>query len=47
MGYWIGKAYWGQGYTTEAACLVPGYCFEQQRFEDVVVYGILREEWQP
>lgn len=29
MGYWAGKPYWGQGYTTEAARAVLAYGFEQ------------------
>src|SRR5689334_13878062 len=27
MGYWVGKPYWNQGYTTEAAEAVLGYGF--------------------
>jgi RimJ/RimL family protein N-acetyltransferase/uncharacterized protein (DUF952 family) len=29
LGYWAGKPYWGQGYTTEAARAVLAYGFEQ------------------
>jgi [ribosomal protein S5]-alanine N-acetyltransferase len=28
LGYWIGKAYWGRGYATEAAEAVVGFGFE-------------------
>ncbi|MEO1290569.1 MAG: GNAT family N-acetyltransferase [Chloroflexota bacterium] len=27
IGYWIGKRYWGNGYTTEAAQAIVDYCF--------------------
>jgi RimJ/RimL family protein N-acetyltransferase len=30
MGYWIGKPYWNQGYTTEAAQALLAYGFEQR-----------------
>lgn len=30
VGYWIGSAYWGQGYATEALCAVRDYA--QRRF---------------
>lgn len=28
IGYWIGKPYWGNGYTAEAAQRLVDYCFE-------------------
>jgi RimJ/RimL family protein N-acetyltransferase len=55
LGYWIGKPWWGRGYATEAAGAVIGYGFEGRlrchlfkdgQFEDLEVYGILREEWE-
>ncbi len=85
IGYWIGKAYWGKGYGTEAAQEMLRYGFEVLglnrivahhlarnpasgrvleklgmqregylrqhaqkwgRFEDVVIYGVLREEYR-
>jgi RimJ/RimL family protein N-acetyltransferase len=84
LGYWLGKPYWGHGYTSEAAAAVLAYAFtvlDLHRvfaehmtrnpasgrvlqkigmtyegtmrhhtlkwgvFEDVAVYGILRDEW--
>ena len=27
VGYWLGRRFWNQGYTTEAVRLVPGYAF--------------------
>lgn len=84
LGYWIGQAFWGRGYATEAARAVLDFGFHGlglqrvfaqhfarnpasgrvlvklgmrregtlrrhvrrwHRFEDVVVYGILREEF--
>lgn len=85
IGYWIGVAYWGQGYATEAGRAVLRFGFETlklnriyamhfarnpasgrvmqklgmthegcqrqhvrkgDRYEDAVLYGILREEWK-
>ncbi|MFQ5953903.1 MAG: bifunctional GNAT family N-acetyltransferase/(deoxy)nucleoside triphosphate pyrophosphohydrolase [Kiloniellales bacterium] len=28
LGYWIGRAYWGQGFATEAAAAILSYAFE-------------------
>jgi [ribosomal protein S5]-alanine N-acetyltransferase len=28
LGYWLGRPYWGQGYTSEAARRVTAFCFE-------------------
>lgn len=84
LGYWVGRPFWSQGYTTEAAAAVLAYGFDTlglhrihahhfarnpasgrvmqkigmvpegilrqhvrkgDHFEDIVCYGILREEW--
>jgi RimJ/RimL family protein N-acetyltransferase len=84
LGYWLGRPYWGHGYTSEAAAAMLAYAFTvldlhrvfaehmtrnpasgrvlqkigmtnegtlRQHtlkwgvFEDVAVYGILRDEW--
>nr|WP_269745198.1 GNAT family N-acetyltransferase [Salinimonas chungwhensis] len=29
LGYWIGTPYWGNGYCTEAACLIINYAFNE------------------
>ena len=29
LGYWLGRPYWGQGYTSEAARRVTAFCFEE------------------
>ena len=86
IGYWLGRAYWGDGYMTEAARAVVDYAFRVLRlrrvnghamarniascrvmeksgmrregvlrqhirrwteFEDIVAYGVLREDWEP
>lgn len=31
VGYWLGKAYWGKGFATEAARAVIAYCFRHER----------------
>ncbi len=28
LGYWLGRPYWGQGYTSEAARRVTAFCFD-------------------
>ena len=33
LGYWIGKPYWGQGLTTEAARKMIRYAFEELKLE--------------
>lgn len=35
LGYWIGRAHWGQGYATEAAFEVLGFTFRNLRAENV------------
>jgi ribosomal-protein-alanine N-acetyltransferase len=32
IGYWIGKPWWGNGYATEAASALMGYCFDEAGF---------------
>ena len=29
LGYWLGRPYWGQGYTSEAARRVTAFCFDE------------------
>jgi ribosomal-protein-alanine N-acetyltransferase len=35
LGYWLGKAYWGQGYMTEAARRILQFAFEDLRLNRV------------
>jgi [ribosomal protein S5]-alanine N-acetyltransferase len=35
LGYWFGRAHWGQGYATEAAAEVLGFAFRNLRAEQV------------
>lgn len=35
IGYWLGRAYWGQGFATEAAAALIAYCFRVERFSYV------------
>jgi RimJ/RimL family protein N-acetyltransferase len=35
LGYWLGRPYWGQGFTTEAAAEVLGFAFRNLRAESV------------
>jgi RimJ/RimL family protein N-acetyltransferase len=35
MGYWIGRAFWGQGYATEAARALLAYAFGQRKLNRV------------
>jgi ribosomal-protein-alanine N-acetyltransferase len=35
IGYWLGKAYWGQGFATEAAAALIAYCFRRERVSHV------------
>ena len=40
LGYWLGKAFWGQGYMTEAAQAVLPY-----GFQEVGLYRIQAKHW--
>jgi ribosomal-protein-alanine N-acetyltransferase len=42
MGYWIGKPYWNQGYTTEAAIAVLGYGFAQRGLHRIYAEHLTR-----
>ena len=42
MGYWIGKPYWGQGYTTEAGQAVLGYGFKQLELHRILARHMRR-----
>ena len=35
LGYWLGEAFWGQGYATEAAKAVIGFAFEILKLSEV------------
>ena len=37
LGYWLGRAYWGRGYMTEALQAVLDYCFNEMNLNRV--YG--------
>ena len=38
LGYWMGKPYWGQGYTTEAASRLLKFGFEDLDLNRVFVF---------
>ena len=38
LGYWMGKAWWGQGYCTEAAVAVIEFAFESLKLRRVYAY---------
>jgi ribosomal-protein-alanine N-acetyltransferase len=42
MGYWIGKAYWGQGYGTEAARAVLAYGFQTLKLNRIYAHCLTR-----
>ena len=42
LGYWLGKKYWGRGYTTEAVKLILRFAFEKLKLHRV--YAHLFEE---
>ena len=44
IGYWLGEAYWGQGFATEALRLTTDYAFSQFDFVRLQA-GVL--EWNP
>ena len=35
IGYWLGRPYWGKGYTKEALALLLGFCFKNLRLNRV------------
>jgi RimJ/RimL family protein N-acetyltransferase len=35
-GFWLGEAYWGQGFMTEAVAPITEYAFTQLCFEELV-----------
>ncbi len=42
LGYWIGKSYWNQGYSTEAARAVLGFGFEQLALNRIDAHHFVR-----
>ncbi|MFN8374094.1 MAG: GNAT family N-acetyltransferase [Anaerolineae bacterium] len=42
IGYWFGKAYWGQGYATEAGRAVIRYGFERMFLRRIFAYYFAR-----
>lgn len=36
IGYWLGRAYWGRGYATEAAGALVAHCFGEGNFKRIV-----------
>lgn len=42
LGYWIGRAYWGQGYCTEAAARVVQHAFEELKLNRVFAAALTR-----
>jgi [ribosomal protein S5]-alanine N-acetyltransferase len=42
MGYWLGRAYWGLGHTTEAAAAVLHYCFAERGLHRVLAHHFSR-----
>jgi len=42
LGYWIGKAYWGRGYATEAARAVVDYGFHTLKLHRVFAHHMAR-----
>lgn len=38
MGYWMGRAYWGKGYTTEAVSLMVKFAFEDLKLNKVFAH---------
>ncbi|QSO50661.1 GNAT family N-acetyltransferase [Alicyclobacillus curvatus] len=40
LGYWIGRAYWGQGYGTEAARTVLDFAFDTLQLHRVYAYAM-------
>ncbi|MFC4769530.1 GNAT family N-acetyltransferase [Effusibacillus consociatus] len=42
LGYWIGKPYWGNGYTTEAAKIIIRFGFEDLRLNRIWASAMTR-----
>ena len=42
LGYLVGKAFWNNGYCTEAAHAVLGYAFDAQKLNRVIAHHFLR-----
>lgn len=42
MGYWLGHAYWSQGYTSEAAQALVSYGFERLKLQRIFAYYFTR-----
>jgi RimJ/RimL family protein N-acetyltransferase len=42
LGYWIGRAHWGNGYATEAARAVLGFAFEEMNLHRVQADHLVR-----
>lgn len=42
IGYWIGKAYWGKGYCTEAAGALIDYAFRTLELNRIYAYHLTR-----
>ena len=40
LGYWMGKPYWGQGYTTEAASRLLKFGFEKLELNRIYAFAI-------
>lgn len=38
IGYWLGKAYWGQGLASEAVRLIVHYCFDELKLHRVYAH---------
>jgi RimJ/RimL family protein N-acetyltransferase len=43
-GFWLGRAFWGQGYMTEAVAAVNDFAFDTAGFEELVFANALGNE---